>query len=320
MQTHDNRAKIISAEAIGSWRASLAQADESLAVVAGSFDIFQPGNLAIIRQAARLASRVCVIVDLKEPAREQSLIWNSPAARLEALGHLSQVAAIVRFGAPGGLDDFGQLAPYTFIDCLAQPEDLLRGAARQQAQNIVDFPAIPGCFTRDIADRINHKTSPVPVDPAACLPLPKPTDLKQFQHKHSGRTLVTVNGCFDILHLGHLGLLEQARQQGDALIVLVNDDASIRAYKGPQRPIFPIHFRLTALRALAAVSFAYPFAGDNPLDLLAQIQPNIHVKGGSYEDARVRQEQALLSSWGGRLVFQPLLAGYSTTDLINRAS
>ncbi|MCG2659839.1 MAG: adenylyltransferase/cytidyltransferase family protein, partial [Kiritimatiellae bacterium] len=130
----------------------------------------------------------------------------------------------------------------------------------------------------------------------------------------AGRPLVTVNGCFDMLHLGHVCLLAQARNLGARLLVLVNDDDSVRTYKGAGRPVFPIRFRLHALNALDAVAKAYPFAGDNPLPLLATIRPDIHVKGGSFEETRVREERRLVESWGGRLEIIPLVEGFSTSN------
>ena len=100
--------------------------------------------------------------------------------------------------------------------------------------------------------------------------------------------------------------------------MLVNDDDSVRTYKGAGRPIFPIRFRLQALNALDAVTMAYPFSGDNPLPLLATIRPDIHVKGGSFEETRVSEERRLVESWGGRLEIIPLVKGFSTTGVVQR--
>ena len=99
---------------------------------------------------------------------------------------------------------------------------------------------------------------------------------------------------------------------------MVNDDESVRTYKGQSRPIFPLAFRLRALRALSAVSAVHAFDQDTPLELLSQLRPEIHVKGGSYEEERVRSEKELLQSWGGRLEFCPLVGKYSTSELIRR--
>jgi bifunctional ADP-heptose synthase (sugar kinase/adenylyltransferase) len=84
----------------------------------------------------------------------------------------------------------------------------------------------------------------------------------------------------------------------------------------PTRPILPAHARLQALGALRSVSLALPFSGNDPLALLAHLRPDVHVKGGSFEEARVRQERALVEGWGGRLAFVPLVAGHSTSRLV----
>ena len=189
---------------------------------------------------------------------------------------------------------------------------------RALADSIVDLPPLSECFTQDISDRILHNATPVPLAPGTGDSRTGPADLAQLQAKREDRILVTVNGCFDILHLGHLRLLAQARRMGDELMVLINDDESVSAYKGPSRPVFPASFRLSALQALDSVALAYPFPGDNPLELLARIKPDIHVKGGTYEEERVRAERELLAGWGGRVEFCPLVEGYSTTDLINK--
>lgn len=306
-------------EAIAGWRNSLPANAESVAVVTGSFDIFQPGNLLAIRTAARQAAHVCVIVDAQARPASRDWFWHPAAIRMEFVAGLRGVDAVSMAPANQWRQTLQPLVPYTLVDCASQPADPLRQEARALAHTTLDVPVVPGCFSADIAARLLQKATPIPVPEEVCEPWPTPVQLEELTRRQAGQRLVTVNGCFDILHLGHLRLLAQARQLGHELIVLVNDDASLRAYKGQQRPIFPIHFRLSALQALQAVSLAYPFAGDNPLSLLAQIRPDIHVKGGSYEAERIRQEKDLVSSWGGRLECMPLLPGFSTTDLLKRA-
>jgi D-beta-D-heptose 7-phosphate kinase/D-beta-D-heptose 1-phosphate adenosyltransferase len=130
------------------------------------------------------------------------------------------------------------------------------------------------------------------------------------------RPLVTANGCFDVLHIGHVRFLNGARQLGHRLVVLTNDDRSVTRYKGPTRPVFPVGFRIAALEALRCVDQAVPFSDDNPLELIRRLQPDIHVKGGSFEPERVRAERELVEGWGGRLVCLDMVAGYSTSRYI----
>lgn len=127
---------------------------------------------------------------------------------------------------------------------------------------------------------------------------------------------VTVNGCFDILHIGHLRFLTRARSMGDSLTVLLNDDDSVSRYKGPTRPVFPLAFRRMALLACEMVDEVIPFSGDEPLDVMRSLRPALHVKGGSFQESRVRSERELVESWGGRLECTPLEEGFSTSNYI----
>ncbi len=304
---------------IRAWRTAGASAG-GVAVVAGSFDIFQPGNLLALRAAARRAGRVCAVVDADEQLQNRSWAWNSAEARTESVAHLRDAAAVLCLTADQAAAGLGALRPYVLVDCLARPAmTRLQQLARELAEGVDDLPPVAGCFSQDISDRILRNATPVPVASVPDGPTPGQADLDRFRPRRGRPTLVTVNGCFDILHLGHLCLLARARRLGDDLVVLVNDDDSVRAYKGPTRPVFPAPFRLAALRALDSVSLALPFSGDTPLEWLARLQPDIHVKGGTYEEERVRAERELLAGWGGRIEFCPLVAGYSTTGLINKA-
>ncbi len=126
------------------------------------------------------------------------------------------------------------------------------------------------------------------------------------------KTVVFTNGCFDILHPGHIHLLKQAKQLGDVLMVGINTDASVSRLKGPLRPIRKLEDRMTLLAAVRYVDHVIPFEQDTPLELIKTIRPHIVVKGGDYtRDQVVGHEIA-------RVVIVPLLEGYSTTDLIAR--
>ena len=133
-----------------------------------------------------------------------------------------------------------------------------------------------------------------------------------------GLQVVFTNGCFDLLHVGHIALLEQARRMGDRLIVAVNSDRSVQRLKGPDRPLVQEQDRARILAALAAVDAVVVFDESTPLRLIEAIRPDVLVKGGDYCDVDV-VGAAELRGWGGRVELVPLVAGCSTTSLIERS-
>ncbi len=133
-----------------------------------------------------------------------------------------------------------------------------------------------------------------------------------------GKQVVFTNGCFDLLHPGHVHYLEAARSLGDALLVAVNTDASARRLqKGPGRPVMPEADRARVLAALACVDRVVLFDEDTPLELITRLQPDILVKGGDYRLEDIVGRDAVLAR-GGRVAALPFLPGYSTTDLLSR--
>jgi rfaE bifunctional protein nucleotidyltransferase chain/domain len=132
------------------------------------------------------------------------------------------------------------------------------------------------------------------------------------------RPMVFTNGVFDLLHRGHVSYLMQARALGASLVVGLNSDASARRLgKGPDRPLNGEADRCAVLRALAAVDGVVIFDEDKPLNLIAQLRPEVYVKGGDY-DIEALEETALVRSWGGRSLALPFVAGRSTTRLVER--
>jgi rfaE bifunctional protein nucleotidyltransferase chain/domain len=130
--------------------------------------------------------------------------------------------------------------------------------------------------------------------------------------------VVFTNGVFDVLHRGHVTYLAQARALGAHLVVALNTDASARRLgKGPDRPLNRQEDRATVIAALASVSMVTWFDEDTPVELLAQLRPQIYVKGGDY-DMRQLAETRLVESYGGRAVAIPFVEGYSTTALVER--
>ena len=132
-----------------------------------------------------------------------------------------------------------------------------------------------------------------------------------------GRQIAFTNGCFDILHGGHVAYLNRAKAFGDVLVVGVNDDASVARVKGPQRPVNPLDDRLAVLAALSCVDHVVPFSGETPEDLLRCMHPDVYVKGGDYSLDSL-PEAALLRALGTRIEFMPYVEDRSTTALIER--
>jgi D-beta-D-heptose 7-phosphate kinase/D-beta-D-heptose 1-phosphate adenosyltransferase len=137
-----------------------------------------------------------------------------------------------------------------------------------------------------------------------------------WRQRARGRVVFT-NGVFDLLHPGHIDVLTAARRQGDALIVGLNSDDSVRRLKGPERPVRTEVERAYVLAALSDIDAVVIFSQDTPLELVRHLRPDVLVKGGDYVPATVvgREE---VESWGGRVVIVPLREGQSTTSIIQR--
>jgi rfaE bifunctional protein nucleotidyltransferase chain/domain len=134
-----------------------------------------------------------------------------------------------------------------------------------------------------------------------------------------GGTVVATGGCFDLLHAGHVRMLEQARALGDCLIVCLNSDASVRRLKGPDRPLVGEADRAAVLAALDSVDAVAVFEEDDPRAILRELRPHVWAKGGDYAIADL-PEADVVAEWGGQAVIVPYVAGRSTSGLIDRAS
>lgn len=128
------------------------------------------------------------------------------------------------------------------------------------------------------------------------------------------KTLATLNGSFDLLHAGHLYMLFEASKKADILIVAVNSDESVRAYKDPCRPIIPLAYRMEMLTALACVDYVTWFDETDPCAILETIHPDVHVNGKEYGEACV--EAALIKKYGGRLHLVERIEGLSTSAIV----
>ena len=131
----------------------------------------------------------------------------------------------------------------------------------------------------------------------------------------AGRTIAFTNGCFDLIHSGHLFSLEKAAEAADELVVALNSDESVRGLKGPGRPILPAADRAALIAALRPVSLVTIFSEPTPLETILQIRADVLVKGSEYEEADIVGGREVLS-WGGRIVRVPMVEGKSTSQII----
>ncbi len=134
--------------------------------------------------------------------------------------------------------------------------------------------------------------------------------------KTRGKRIVFTNGCFDLLHLGHVRYLEEAKALGDVLVVGVNSDSSVRKLKGPKRPILPEEERTEILSGLWCVDYVTLFNEINPSKLITSLQPNVLVKGGDWTREQIVGREIVERS-GGELVIIPLVKGASTSNVID---
>jgi len=148
-----------------------------------------------------------------------------------------------------------------------------------------------------------------------CTPqeLTRALDAERAQGLRVGAT----NGCFDLMHVGHLRYLQAARAQADRLVVLVNTDASVKRLKGPGRPILPENQRAELLAGLACVDYVCLFDEPSPVAMLEAIHPEVYIKGGDYTEATLPEAPAL-QAMGTAIRFVPFIEGQSTTGLIAR--
>ncbi|MBI2651242.1 D-glycero-beta-D-manno-heptose 1-phosphate adenylyltransferase [Candidatus Woesearchaeota archaeon] len=135
--------------------------------------------------------------------------------------------------------------------------------------------------------------------------------------KKQNKKIVTTNGVFDILHIGHIRYLQEAKKLGDVLIVAVNSDSSVKKIKGPKRPLNNENDRAEALASLECIDYATIFSEDNPIKILEIIKPNIHAKGSDYNISQIIEKDAVEKN-KGKIALIPLVKGHSTTQLINK--
>ena len=135
--------------------------------------------------------------------------------------------------------------------------------------------------------------------------------------RKSGKSVVFTNGCFDVLHRGHVHILRQAKAAGDLLIVAINSDSSVKSIKGPTRPILPQTDRAELIAAMEMVDYVVVFDEPDPYPLIAAIKPNVLAKGGDWSADKIVGADIVTRN-GGQVAVIPYLHGFSTTDIIER--
>ncbi|MFJ8595291.1 D-glycero-beta-D-manno-heptose 1-phosphate adenylyltransferase [Streptomyces sp. NPDC093598] len=257
---------------------------------------------AYAERGARLAERwraAGVAVTLGE----RGVLLARPGSGTPMLVPVPYLAA----GDPCGAGDcFAATTTAALADGLLPEEALQRAVAEAAA-----FVAAGGAGNPDLW---RTEPAPGPEDDAA-------TDAFGLAERvrASGGTVVATGGCFDLVHAGHVGLLESARRIGDCLIVCLNSDASVARRKGPGRPLNPAVDRARVLAALGSVDAVVVFEEDTPEAVLARLRPDVWVKGGDYS-VQDLPEAEVLRTWGGQAVVLPYLDGRSTTLLARRAA
>jgi D-beta-D-heptose 7-phosphate kinase/D-beta-D-heptose 1-phosphate adenosyltransferase len=135
--------------------------------------------------------------------------------------------------------------------------------------------------------------------------------------RRQGKTIVFTNGCFDILHLGHIRYLRQAKSLGDVLVIGVNTDSSVKSFKGDLRPIVPEDERAELLAALEMVDYVVKFSERTPENIILALKPHIQVKGGDYTPDQLPEAKAVYS-YGGKVEIVPFIKGKATTGIIEK--
>ncbi|GAA4436464.1 hypothetical protein GCM10023148_43060 [Actinokineospora soli] len=182
------------------------------------------------------------------------------------------------------------------------------GFAQTAADIVVHRPGTAVCTTDGLTSRLGGRTAAVGEPELRA---------RVAEHRAAGRRIVFTNGCFDVLHRGHIAYLTQARRLGDVLVVAVNGDASVRRLKGPGRPVNPAADRAEVLSALSCVDHVTVFDEDTPTELIRALRPDTYVKGGDYTESML-DEAAVVRACGGEVRIVDYVPDQSTTAVIDR--
>lgn len=276
-------------------------AAEILARVPASGD--RPGDLAAVTRAARVALRSWDATGVA--------VTRGPLGAILVSGDGTPLVVPGQPAVGGDACGAG--------DCFAASMTVHIGAGALPSEAVAMAVADAGRFVA-AGGAAGYDPQPAVATPVAGPPAagPAPAEAVVDRVRRAGGTVVAAGGCFDLLHAGHVSLLQAARRLGDALVVCINSDDSVRRLKGPGRPLNPATDRAATLAALDCVDAVAVFDEDTPDTVIRALRPDVWVKGGDY-DARTLPEARTLAEWGGQAVVLPYLAGRSTTGLLQRA-
>ena len=266
------------------------------------------------RQVVALASRGDVVIGISTSGRSPNVL-----AGLQAAKELGAMTVSITGGSATSpacaLSDIAIAVPSSDTPRIQECHLVLEHVMCECVETLLAYSPLSGAEpeTRD-EPLVNGAVFYDKIIEIDCL-------LKERQiWAHKGKTVVWTNGCFDLLHAGHIESLFQASRLGDVLVVGVNDDAAVRQFKGSTRPIVPASDRALVLAALAFVDRVIIYSDETPELILGQLKPEVHCKGYDYAppDGKAIPEASVVASYGGRIEFIPLLEGRSTTSLIDR--
>jgi len=251
------------------------------------------------RQVRALAGGRDIVIAISTSGRSPNVINGVKAAR---------AAGVSTIALTGG--DGGELAPLADTSIVVPSENPARVqevhiAIAHIMSEVAESSLFPGDRVMDVPRGVRRWDDLI---------------ILRDRWRSEGRIVVWTNGCFDVLHVGHLHCLEQAKRLGDVLVVGVNSDASVRVLKGPGRPIFPLEERMSMLAGLGATDYVVAFEGTTPEGAIADLKPDVDVKGADYapETGKPMPERDLVESYGGRVEFVRLLPEHSTSDILQR--
>ena len=257
---------------------------------------------AAVRGSARLCARTGAAAAVVTLDRDGAVLADGSGAL-----HRTRANPAAEKQASGAGDTF--VAALTAALASGVPRTVALDLAQAAADVVVQRLGTSLCSTEDLLSHLGLvRDALTPVDALVRI---------VDEHRAAGRRIVLTNGCFDVLHRGHTASLSRARRLGDVLVVALNDDASVRRLKGPDRPLNPLPDRAGVLAALSCVDHVVAFSEDAPLPLISALRPDVYAKGGDYAPEMLA-ETAAVEACGGEVRILDYVSDYSTSSLVER--
>jgi rfaE bifunctional protein kinase chain/domain/rfaE bifunctional protein nucleotidyltransferase chain/domain len=239
--------------------------------------------------------------------RDGALLLPDPAGEERAPAHRTFARPAPEANTCGAGDTF--TAALVLALAAGTPLPTAVELAQAASDVVVGRPGTSVCGTGELAERVAAAEGPL-LDAASLAAIVD-------EQRVAGRRVVFTNGCFDVVHRGHVASLNQAKRLGDVLVVALNSDDSVARLKGPGRPLNPLADRAAVIGALSCVDHVTAFDADTPAELLELLRPDVYAKGGDYTPEMLR-ESATVAGYGGQLVILDYLPDRSTTSLVDR--